>query len=214
MPTFNLHSTNSDRLLQAAGFAAMLTTGVLALGCDVEDDGDPDCVVEAPSACEETVTAMDDLLVPFRDEGMLDFDAAEVRLKYSDRPGDETCIFDAEVILSKGGAHGCTLTLEASPSGSGGDRLNVDRMSLSFNEACPAWGLGSPGSLEVWGYGYIEVPDLVDEDDSCYAGAVEVHMGWSEVSWSGELTQTGPAYMSLFVDIQATPESVPCDMRE
>lgn len=194
-----------------------LLLGAIALACSAEPS---DTHV---SPCEETVVSDEPITVRYESDVELDFDAAEVHLRYSDRPGDEACVFDAQVVLSKGGRSGCTLTLDAV---SVADRyghvdLLIDHMLLSANAACPAWGFSAPTTLEATfppefeidrpgAFGVIEVPDLVDDADSCYAGEVNVALFWVELSAPEGLTGIGPASMSFFVDVETTPESLPC----
>jgi hypothetical protein len=198
----------------------LFASGLLGFGCN-GGGGSADHV----SPCEETVVPNEPIVASYSlddEEFPLDFDAAQVRLSYSDRPGDEACVFDAQVILSKGGGQGCTLTLETGPFLNTRDELLIQRVALSVTDACPTWGFTEPMSSEVtvsegesWGFGSIVIPDLVDEDDSCYAGEVTVRLGFLELSvgqGSTEPTALNLPDASFFVDVEATPQSLPCAM--
>ena len=195
----------------------VLVLGAIALACSAEPT---DAHV---SPCEETVVSDEPITVRYESDVELDFDAAEVHLSYSDRPGDEACVFDAQVVLTKGGRSGCTLTLDAVSVAdrNGHPELLIDHLRLSTNSACPTWGFTAPTTLERTfppeyeinrpsAFGVIEVPDLVDEDDSCYAGEVNVQLFRVELSSPDGPTGIGPASMSFFVDVETTPESLPC----
>ncbi|MFO7566209.1 MAG: hypothetical protein R6X02_26420 [Enhygromyxa sp.] len=121
----------------------------------------------------------------------LDFDAVEVFVKHSERAGDDNCIYEVSLVLSRGPKlEGCNVQIESSPVLDERGRLTVGAVSVTRRDHfCPAWPLAS-GRYEpstAGPHGSIETTATVEDGwvssprqsvaGSCYRGEVIVELG-------------------------------------